>query len=76
MRQIRDFVPVYIAAGGDELKGLDYIFQRKILRKFEALNLAFLKDEMNELIALLNKLFGKGKFDISIAYLNELIKNN
>ena len=76
MRQIRDFVPVYVAAGGDELKGLDYIFQRKILRKFESLNLAFLKEEMNELIALLNKLFGKGKFDISITYLNELIKNN
>ena len=76
MRQIRDFVPVYVAAGGDEIKGLDYIFQRKILRKFESLNLAFLKEEMNELINVLNKMFGRGKFDISIDYLNDLIKNN
>lgn len=75
MKQIKDFVPAYVACGGSEIRGLDYIFLRKILRKFEGLNLAFLKDEMNQLITLLNKLFGKGSFAESIAYLNELIKN-
>ena len=59
MKQIKLFVPVFMACGGDELEGLDYMLTYKILRKFEALNLTFLKDELDELIVHLNKLFGK-----------------
>lgn len=76
MKQIKLFVPAFVACGGEEVDGLDYIVLRKIFRKFETLNIAFLKDEIAELIALLNKLFGKGAFVESINYLNELVKNS
>lgn len=76
MRQINDFVPVYMACGYSELDGLDYMFATKILRKFESLNLAFLKNEIDQLIALIQKLYGKDSFSDSIAYLRQLQKLN
>lgn len=75
LKQIKLFVPAYVACGGEEIDGLDYIVLRKIFRKFETLNIAFLKDEIAELISLLDKLFGKGAFAESIRYLQELAKN-
>ncbi len=50
MKQIRLFVPVYMACGFSEFDGLDYMLTFKILRKFEMLNLTFLKKELDELI--------------------------
>lgn len=76
MRQIHDFVPVYMACGFDELEGLDYMFATKILRKFESLNIAFLKNEIDQLIALIQKLYGKDSFKDSINYLRQLQKMN
>ena len=75
LKQIKLFVPAFVACGGDEIDGLDYIVFRKIFRKFETLNIAFLKDEIAQLISLLDKLFGKNAFAESIKYLQELAKN-
>jgi len=66
MDQIHKFVPVYVACGGTETDGLDYIFSIKILRKFESLNLAFLQDELAQLVAQIKKIFGKNQFNQSI----------
>lgn len=74
MKHIKLFVPVYVACGNTELEGLDFMLRSKILRKFESLNLMFLKGEIDELIALIDKLYGKNSFSISIAYLRELQK--
>ncbi len=74
MKQIKLFTPVFISAGGTEYEALDYLVARKILRKFEVLNLPFLQDEISELIVLLDKLFGKNVFKESIAFLNDLKK--
>ena len=74
MKQIKTFVPVYVACGGSELEGLDYIVTRKILRKFETLNLPFLQDELQELLVVFDRLFGKGQFKEAIAFINELRK--
>lgn len=74
MKQIKQFIPVYVACGRSELEGLDYLFAYKIIRKFESLNLAFLHDEIDELIKLLNKLFGENVFTESISLL-ESFKN-
>jgi hypothetical protein len=74
LKQIRDFIPVYIACGGDEVDGLDYMVARKVLRKFESLNLPFLVEEIKELIALMQKMFGKNKFTESIDYLESLLR--
>ena len=74
MKQIQIFVPVYKACGGDELTGLDHIFARKILRKFESLNLPFLQQEIEELITLLEKMFGKQNFLQSKNMLHNYLK--
>src|SRR5690606_42046428 len=62
MKQISTFVPVLVACGQSEVDGLDYIVTRKVLRKFEFLNLPFLRKELDELVALIDKLFGKQSF--------------
>lgn len=74
IKQMGLFVPVYVACGGEELDGIDYILATKIFRKFESLNLAMLRDELKELVVYINKSFGKGKMNESIAYLERLQK--
>lgn len=59
MKQLNVFVPVFMACGQDEVAGIDYIISRKIIRKFETLNLPFLQKELQELIVLFDRLFGK-----------------
>ena len=74
MKQIRLFVPVYMACGFSEFDGLDYMLTFKILRKLEMLNLTFLKKELDELILLLDKLFGKDQFLVSKGFIADLKK--
>ena len=74
MKQINAFVPCYVACGGTELEGLDYIFESKILKKFEVLNVGFLKDELIGLDAKLTKLFGENEFLKSKAKIKRLLK--
>ncbi len=75
MKQIRAFVPVYVACGNSEVEALDYMVARKIFRKFESLNLPFLQDEINELSALLDRLFGKNGFVECQAFLTTIKKS-
>ena len=74
MKQINNFVPVYIACGGTEIEAIDFLLQSKILRKLNAINLVFLKKELNQLIALLDSVFGKGEMKKCIEFIRELIK--
>ncbi len=74
LKQMGLFVPVYVACGGDELDGIDYVLATKIFRKFESLNLAMLRDELRELVVYINKTFGKNKMNESVAYLERLQK--
>ena len=74
LKQMGLFVPVYVACGGDELEGIDYVLATKIFRKFESLNLAMLRDELRELVVYMNKSFGKNKMKESIEYLERLQK--
>lgn len=73
-KQIHQFLPVYMAAGGDELEALDYLVARKIIRKFETLNLPFLHAEIEALIEYMDKLFGKNNFEDSKKMLKGFIK--
>ncbi len=72
LKQIENFIPVYMACGGSETEALDYLLAHKILRKFEALNISFMKTEIDNLIDQINKLFGKNKFTESIKFLKDL----
>ncbi len=72
MRQMKDFVPCYVACGGTEIDGIDFMFAKKILRKFESLGLGFIRDELDSLVAYLDSEFGRENMGISKAYLARL----
>ena len=74
LKQIYNFVPVYIACGGTEEEAIDFMLMSKIFRKLSGINLVFLKKELNSLITLLDSLFGKGKFVKSEEYIKDLIR--
>ena len=76
MKQLKRFVPVFVACGNSETSGIDYFVARKVLRKFEALNLSFLHPELESLIEFLNKQYGKDQCPECIEYIRELIKNS
>ena len=76
LKQLETFIPVYVGCGGTEVDGFDFVFTNKVLKKFESLNIAFLKDELKELDAMLDRLYGKGNFPMAHAYIANLIKNN
>ena len=71
---MKKFVPVYIACGGEEVDGVDYFIARKILRKFEQLNISFIRDEIDGFVEFLNKTFGEGKMKECIEYVLRLKK--
>ena len=75
MKQLNTFVPVYVACGGKEVEGIDYFIAKKIFRKFEQLNLAFIRDEIDPFISYLNKNFGKKVMKECIAYLERIKKS-
>lgn len=72
MKQLYDFIPVYVACGGTELGGMDYIVARKVLKKFESMNVTFVRDEITGLITYIDKLFGKAEMQDSKVYLRRI----
>ena len=74
VKQLKEFVPVYVACGGTEIDGLDYVLCNKILRKFESLNLAYIRDEIDGYIQYLNDHFGEENMTESKEYLLRLKK--
>ena len=71
---MKKFVPVYVACGGDEISGVDYFIARKILRKFEQLNISYIRDEIDDFVEFLDKTFGIGKMKECIEYVQRLKK--
>ncbi|MCQ2561197.1 MAG: hypothetical protein MJ186_04030 [Clostridia bacterium] len=69
MKQMYDFIPVYVACGGTEIDGLDYIVARKVLKKFESMNVGFVRDEIKGLIEYIDKTFGESHMEDSRSYL-------
>ena len=72
MKQLKTFVPVYVACGGTVVEGIDHILATKVFRKFESLNLSLIRDEIKGLINYLNTLFGKDAMQSSIEFLERL----
>ncbi len=74
VKQLKEFVPSYVGCGGTELDGLDYVLCNKIFRKFESLNLSYIRDEIDGLILYLSELFGEENMQESKEYINRLKK--
>lgn len=74
VKQMGDFVSAYVECGGKEVDGVDYFIARKILRKFEQLNLAYIRDEIDGFIKFLDQQFGRENFNECKEYLLRLKK--
>jgi MoxR-like ATPase len=76
LKQMKSFVPCFVAAGGSEYNAIDYIFTTKVLKKFETFNLSFLRTELVELDKELTKLFGKSEFPMARDKIKYFLKMN
>lgn len=74
LKQIYAFVPCYVACGGSEVDGIDFILSKKIIRKFSSLNIGYLKDEIDGFILYLNEVFGDENMNVCKADLLQLKK--
>lgn len=72
LKQMNDFMPVYMACGGTELGAMDYIIARKVLKKFESMNVSFVRDEIKDLIVYIEKTFGRASMVDSRDYLRRI----
>ena len=59
-----------------EIDAIDYFIAKKILRKFEQLNIAYIRDEFDPFIKWLRDKFGKDKMFECIGYMEMLKKND
>ena len=75
MKQLGTFVAIYVACGGKEIEAIDYFIAKKILRKFDQLSVAFIRDEIDPFISYLNKKCGKNVMKECIEYLETLKKS-
>ena len=58
MKQIRCYVAVYVACGGEELSAIDDIMSKKVMRKLESQNPVYVRKAAEGLCAYLDDLFG------------------
>ena len=59
MRQIMTYLPVYAACGGEQLDALDDIIAKKVLRKLETQNTAYVRSEAEDLCNFIDVTFGE-----------------
>jgi hypothetical protein len=72
IKQLHEFVPVYVACGGKEIDGIDYVLYTKVLRKFESFNLSLIRDDLKEFVNYLNRSFGRNNMNECKKYLELL----
>ena len=75
MKQIKTYIPVYVACGGDELTALDDILAKKVIRKLETQNPIYLRREADALLAHISGLFGEDKMTLCKEYIHRLQRN-
>ena len=75
VKHMKKFVPVYVGCGGEEIEAVDYFMAKKVLRKFESLNLSLIRDEIDPYIEFLDKTFGKGSMKECTEFLLRLKKS-
>ena len=75
MKQIKGYVPVCIACGGNELDAIDDIMSKKILRKLEAQNPVYVKSMAEPLSNYIEELFGVDRMPLCKDYLHRLERN-
>ena len=59
MKQIKTYIPVYVACGGEEIEALDDILSKKVLRKLEMQSPTYIRAHKEEFFGVLDNLFGE-----------------
>ena len=75
MKQIKTYIPVYVACGGEELDALDDILAKKVLRKLEMQNPVYIRSVVDGFCDYLDELFGENKMKLCKEYVQRLKKN-
>ena len=75
MKQIKTYIPVYVACGGDELTALDDILAKKVIRKLETQNPIYLRKTSEALLSFIDELFGDDKMTLCKEYIHRLQRN-
>jgi len=75
MKQILSYIPIYVSCGGDELKALDDILSKKVIRKLETQNPIYLRGSAQGLRDYLDELFGEDKMPLCKEYIKRLERN-
>ena len=75
MKQIREYVPIYMSCGGEELEALDDILSKKIIRKLETQNPIYLRRAAEGLCAYMEELFGIDRMPLCIDAIHRLQRN-
>ena len=64
MKQIRSYIAVFAACGGDELMAIDDIMSKKVMRKLEAQNPIYVRKAADGLCSYLDDLFGQDRMPL------------
>ena len=75
MKQIRTYVPIYEACGGEEAEALDDILAKKIMRKLEMQNPVYVRSVAAEFCDYLDTLFGYDKMKLCKECVHRIEKN-
>ena len=75
MKQIKNYIPVYVACGGDELCALDDILSKKVIRKLETQNPIYLRNSAQGLLSYIDELFGQDRMPICKDHIVRLQRN-
>lgn len=59
MKQIKQYVPIYISCGGEETEALDDILAKKVMRKLGMQNPVYLRNQADRFCNYLDELFGE-----------------
>ncbi len=70
MKQLRMYVPVFMACGGGELEAIDDLLSKKLMRKLESLNPSYVRSKIEDFKMQLNDIFGENVMEACIAYLD------
>ena len=75
MKQIKTYIPVFVACGGDELDALDDILAKKVLRKLESQNPVYVRSASEGFCNFLDELFGQDRMKQCKDYMHRLERN-
>ena len=75
LRQMKTFVPAYVACGGKAEEALDLILAKKVLRKLSSCNPVLVKARSKELTEKIDSLFGEGNAEECLFAIRKLAEN-